>query len=309
MNYRIGFNAHLPDIQTLNKIKEANIKWIRCDFDWDVIEPQKSIFDYSKTDPIVSFCKNNDINIFPTIGYTPGWANGNQGHNYPPNDVNQWTNFVTEVINRYKNDINVWGIWNEPNLAEFFQGSMNDYIHNIFIPASNTIKGIDPGLKVAAPEIAGLVSAEWWKWLETFATLENYYDVVTVHCYTKDGQTTINYIERGRWPGFLHWLSWLLNWFYPGNQAIKAKLKKITKEAWFTETGWKTNVVSEEQQRQHYEDLVKYMNDQTIFERVFFYEIKDGLNAVDKWGVLRSDYSEKPAFEFIKSICQQVKEP
>jgi hypothetical protein len=104
-------------------------------------------------------------------------------------------------------------------------------------------------------------------------------------------------------------LSWLLNWFYPGNQAIKAKLKKITKEAWFTETGWKTNVVSEEQQRQHYEDLVKYMNDQTIFERVFFYEIKDGLNAVDKWGVLRSDYSEKPAFEFIKSICQQVKEP
>jgi hypothetical protein len=81
-------------------------------------------------------------------------------------------------------------------------------------------------------------------------------------------------------------------------------LRKISKEAWFTETGWKTNAVSEEQQRQYYETIVNYMKEQNILERVFFYEIKDDPNITDKWGVLRSDYSEKPAYEFIKSICQ-----
>jgi hypothetical protein len=302
----IGFNAHLPDAQTLNKIKEADIHWIRCDFDWDVIEPRQGIYDYSRIDPVVNFCKENNIKIFPTIGYTPRWANGNQTRNYPPTNKKDWIDFVLEVINRYKTEIHIWGIWNEPNLPEFFQGTIQEYIQNIFIPASNTIKGIDSNLKVAAPEIASLVSAKWWQWLESFAALENYYDFVTLHCYTKDAQTTIDYIEKGRWPRFIRWLSWLLNWFYPGNQAIKAKLKKISKTAWLTETGWKTNVVSEEQQRQYYEAFVNYMNDQNIFERVFFYEIKDDPRITDKWGVLRSDYSEKPAYEFIKSLSRQV---
>lgn len=304
MNDKIGFNTHLPKLQTLNKIKEANIKWIRCDFNWYILEPQRGNFDYTRTDPIVDFCQENDINIFPVIGYTPGWANGNRGYNHLPDDINDWTNFITNVVNRYKDRLRMWTIWNEPNLPEFFQHDMQDYIDKILIPASNTIKGIDPALKVTAPEIATLVSAEWWKWLEKFAELENYYDLLVLHCYAKSGQTTIDYIEKGRWPWFLQWLSWLLNWFYPGNQSIKGKLKNISREAWLTETGWRTNGVSEEQQRQYYEELVNYINRSSVLKKVFFYEIIDDPNITDKWGVLRSDYSEKPAYQYIKSICR-----
>lgn len=107
MKNRIGFNTHLPNLQTLNKIKEANVKWIRCDFNWDIIEPHQGNFAYTVKDQIVNFCKDNDVNVFPTIGYTPGWANGNRSHNFPPNNENDWTNFVSKVVRRYKDDINI----------------------------------------------------------------------------------------------------------------------------------------------------------------------------------------------------------
>ena len=302
MTEKPGFNVHLPDLQTLDKIKEANIPWIRCDFNWYILEPEPGVFDFSRTDSIVNFCKENGISVFPMIGYTPGWANGNRGINHLPDDLSRWTNFVSRVANHYKNDIQVWGIWNEPNLPEFFQGSMQDYVDKIFIPASQVIKNLDSRLKVATPEIATLVSGDWWKWLDRFAGLAGHYDVLALHCYAKDGRTTINYIEKGRWPRWINWLSGLLNLFYPGNQAIKNKLKNIEREKWLTETGWKSNAVGEESQRLYYEDMVNYLENSSVFQKVFFYEIIDDPNFDQKWGVLRSDYSEKPAYQYIKSL-------
>jgi len=305
MNRKVGFNTHLPRPQARDKIKAANIKWIRCDFNWNDIEQQPGIFNYGLIEEIVPFCKANDIHIFATIGYTPSWANGNQDPCYPPNDVEDWKNFVSKVVNCYKDEIKVWGIWNEPNFSEYFKGTMNDYVDRIFLPASRIIRTIDPNLKIAAPEIATIKYSNWGKWLDKFATLGNHYDILTVHCYGKNAQKTIDFIESGLWPLGIRWLSWLLNLIWPDRQAIKNKLNKIAKEAWLTETGWKTTSErEEEQQRQYYEEMVEYMNISNTFERLFFYDMVDDIHEDQKWGVLRCDYSEKPAYIYIKSIFQ-----
>ncbi|MFX0198255.1 MAG: endo-1,4-beta-xylanase [Candidatus Hodarchaeota archaeon] len=297
MKNRIGLNTHLPNLQTLNKIKEVNIKWIRCDFNWDIIEPHQGNFDYTIIDQIVNFCKDNDVNVFPTIGYTPGWANGNRSHNFPPNNENDWTNFVSKVVRRYKDDINIWSIWNEPN-TEYFQGTLDEYIQRIFVPASKIIKSL--GLKVATPEIS-VTDPKWWKWLDRFSTLRDKYDIMTFHCYAKDGQRVIDYIENSRWPWYLRWLSWFLNRLYPVYQPIK---NKLIGESWLTETGWATNGTSEVKQRQNYEEIVAYLRSHSTLQKVFFYEIIDDPATPFKFGVLRSDYSAKPAYDYIKSVCQ-----
>jgi len=50
---------------------------------------------------------------------------------------------VAAIVTRYKSDVHYWEVWNEPDLAEFWNGTPAQYAALLDV-TSSTIKQIDP---------------------------------------------------------------------------------------------------------------------------------------------------------------------
>ena len=113
---------------TLQMISEAGFKWIRQEFPWEEIEIQdkgdfydhkwdKSAWD--KYDNIVELAEKYDLSIIARLSNPPAWsraAGNDAGPLAPPDDLNDFGDFVYAVVSRYKGRIKYYQIWNEPNI-------------------------------------------------------------------------------------------------------------------------------------------------------------------------------------------------
>ena len=129
-NYHYGMNAHDVSDMTADKMTELGADVIRVVFAWDSIEPScKGCLNWAQTDAWRDEAARTGHVIYGTLGYTPRWANGGGPVvSAPPLDYQDWYNFVFAVVDRYKDDVFLWGIWNEPNLDIYLQdGSLKVY--------------------------------------------------------------------------------------------------------------------------------------------------------------------------------------
>ncbi len=287
-----GINVHLWNNTVLAKVKEANIGWIRIDVDWSKIERKRGTFNYKEVDRVVNYANSNGLKILAILGATPSWANGGKSDNYPPLKTKYWTNFVSVTVQRYKGKIKYWSIWNEPNLDDFFKGSPQTYVNDILIPAVNEIRSIDSSSKIVAPDISYLTSPNnrWDTYLTPVLNKgKNYIDIVSMHIYDNKGaQAIMDKIEKG----------------YVVYDSVM-KILNITgcgdKELWLTETGWSTDVVSEDIQATNYFNLLKKVLNSTSVDKIFFYEIKD-IEKISYYGILKSNNTPKKAYYTYKNF-------
>jgi len=104
--------------------------WARMHVQWNEVEPEKGKYDWTFLDYYVDKCVEN--NLQPVVGFfgTPKWASGKPddmrylicvwGYTaWAPKDMADWENFVTALVNRYKDRVNTWEVWNEPHLPGF----------------------------------------------------------------------------------------------------------------------------------------------------------------------------------------------
>ena len=290
-----GVNVHVQPNTVLSMAKQAGIRWMRVDFSWADIEPSQGYYNYQEIDRVVAFAVSNNMAILANLGDTPAWANGDQGKNVLPTNVQYWRNFVNRMVTRYKGRVSYWGIWNEPNLEDFLRGSADDYVTKVLIPASEVIRGNDSSAKIVAPDISYLTSPErrWDSFLKTVLEKgKNYLDIVSIHAYDSSGAEAImNKIEKG------------YNIIYPAVTKVMSDYGCADKELWLTETGWSTTSVSEDTQASNYLDLLTKILNSTSVDKVFFYEIQDVPN-VSGYGILNADTSPKKSYYTYKNFIQ-----
>jgi hypothetical protein len=289
-----GINVHQVGNNVLKKVVDAGITWIRTGAHWSAVEIQKGIYDWTQVDRVVNYAHSNGLSILLMIGYTPGWANGNKGINYPPDNVADWENFVRLTVNRYKSQVKYWGIWNEPNFIDFFALGKDVYVEKVFLPAARVIRDTDPAAFIVGPGLAHLVSLneEWYFWMKYILTqAPEYIDIVSHHIYKNEGVFYIyNLLENGED-------------FIPSVREIVEETGHGLKPFWITETGWNTREFSENEQADRYLAMLQERQNKSYPDKIFFYEIiDDPTPGIDPWGILRSDLSEKPAYNVYKDF-------
>jgi hypothetical protein len=88
--------------------------------EWRDIEPAKGTWNWDRADALVKAGADNKIEINGVLmGSPPGVK---AIHAFPMNDLEGWSNYVTNVVSRYK-QIRYWEVWNEGN------GGFNDAHH------------------------------------------------------------------------------------------------------------------------------------------------------------------------------------
>jgi len=165
---------------------------------WSQIELAKGEFKWDNLDGVVDTAESRGLNdILYVIGTTPDWAAKDpenlNASDYPqpgaaeaPANISDWSEWVTAVATRYQGRISSYQIWNEANLANFFNGTPKQMAELTKV-AYDIIKSIDPEAQVvsASPSTRLVKSFDRFfpKYLEELATLGWPVDVMAIHTY------------------------------------------------------------------------------------------------------------------------------
>jgi len=162
------------------------------------VENGKTVYDWTKIDQLYDGLLAKKIKPFVELGFTPQalktsenkifhW-NGNTSHPKLDGWSELVTTFVTHLRQRYGvEEVRSWyfEVWNEPNLAGFFEGGDQKAYFELYDVTAKAIKGIDPKLRVGGPSTAG---AAWVpEFLDHASKSGAAVDFVTTHTYGVDG--------------------------------------------------------------------------------------------------------------------------
>ncbi|MDL5364473.1 beta-xylosidase [Xanthomonas sp. NCPPB 2654] len=158
----------------------------------------RPVYDWSKIDQLYDRMLGMGIRPFVELGFTPEamkrsdqrifYWKGNTSHP----QLDKWRAlvdaFVRHARERYgEEEVRRWyfEVWNEPNLAGFWENADQPAYFALYAATAKTIKRIDPQLKVGGPSTAGAA------WVPEFIAHAHAagapLDFITTHTYGVDG--------------------------------------------------------------------------------------------------------------------------
>lgn len=201
-----GIQASTLEPELLQKMSEIGVKWTRLGASWPSIEQERGKYSWQKTDaafeamtqaaiiPFVTLGGGNslytvistyeDPKLAEIYGYRPG----------PPTQSDSalaaWLRFVETAVDRYKDKITYWEIWNEPNHRNYWGAPPDAKEYGRLVnETAKLIKSIQPQSVIIAGSMAGLDP----EFIDGFLSVDNerLVDIISYHNYGAIPETRI----------------------------------------------------------------------------------------------------------------------
>lgn len=167
-----GIQAGAFDDQTLEKARAIGVKWTRITIGWQSVEREKGQFNWDRYDTTLNALLRFGITPFVTLTggntmYTgvgryddPTLAAIYGDSPSPPTDAAghaAWLKFVGAAIERYKDRILYWEVWNEPNHRKYWGAPPNGEDYGDLLRISvEKIRSLHPNAKIIAGSMANI---------------------------------------------------------------------------------------------------------------------------------------------------------
>jgi hypothetical protein len=299
-----------PDEKSLKKVvalmKEAGVGWVRIDFIWQDIEPQPGQFDFKKYDFIVDLLAKNNINILGILDYATDWDSPIGKWNCPSSNTQAFVNYAVQVVGRYKERVKYWELWNEPDSATYWASQDGLKSYTLLLKDVYTaLKKVDPDCKILNGGLAGGI-ASVNRLYDNGA--KDYFDILNVHIF--ETPFNLNSIKAvAAYPVLAY--------------KIMARNGDKDKKIWITEIGcpgvrkgleianwWMGKNPDEQQQAKWVKDVFSVLLKNKAVEKVFWAYFRDCNkhwdNGIDYFGLVRWDFSKKPAFSAYKKVRKNL---
>jgi hypothetical protein len=324
-----GMNLYItglerPKEEKLALMAEAlalGVKWTREEISWANIEgTQKGNLGWGVYDPWINELRKRNFNIIGALQTTPSWASGVSAGQpdwywHVPRNPQDFVDFAYEAALRYAGKIDVWEIWNEPDVDITFRCNGCDTAR-IY---ADMLAGSYAAIKRANPRalvlIGGLSIHDYnnngMAFLDRVVAASGgrlNFDVLSIHPYmpdrppeSTDPKTVVQ--------NFQYRLDMTAKWLRDHNAA--------NKEIWITEHGYSTcdpcgtlGVSEEEQSRRLVRLHVIAMAAPNVTHFSYF-QLKDKFNSPpgDLWGnmaIMRHDLSHKPASTAYRVMTREL---
>lgn len=286
-------------------IASSGAGWVREDFHWFWIEPQRGQFQWEYYDRMVDLFTARGTNIIGVLGHPPGWATPEPGDDpsdisfYAP-DPQLFAEFAVAVVQRYRSRILHWEVWNEPDNPQFWLPAPDPFAYAQVLsavyaavdhvaPEVNILLGgvnpFDPSFLQAIGELGA-----WWA-----------FDIINIHPYV-DPARPEDHGEIGK----------------ASVRPMRALMNRFgQKPIWVTEYGWSSlptdrdpNGQTNEQEQANYLVRAAVLLRAAGVQRVLWYSMKDEVH--NGYGMLRfagdhDDYSQpRPAYPAFMNLNQQL---
>ena len=166
--------------KTLQMAQEAGLGWAKQQFSWEEIEPVRKgeFFDertrrssWEKYDLIVDLCEEYGLQVIARLDRPPDWAReDNTYKERPPDNSEDYGDFVYTFVDRYRGRVKYIQIWNEPNIFPEWGNRPVDpaaYVELLRV-AYQRAREADPNIYVLSAPLAitlGQVHPEPGKWI------------------------------------------------------------------------------------------------------------------------------------------------
>jgi hypothetical protein len=143
--------------------------------------------DFSGLDHVIALSEQYHLRVIGDLFTIPSWIAACQGSAAQPtrcgtDDLSVYGSMVAQIVAHSDPVIRDWEIWNEPDTAEFFDGSPGQYAQMLRV-AHDAIKTIDPQANVLLGGISGVSGMGWLA--QVFATpgvdAEHGFDIANIH--------------------------------------------------------------------------------------------------------------------------------
>jgi hypothetical protein len=240
----------------LDLVTQLGFTWQKSLFQWRLIEGEcKGCFDWREADRVVKASNDAGVQIIARLDFQPAWARADRAHNGPPDNYQDFADFVSALVARYKagsphGRLHAIEVWNEVNLArEWGNKPINkqqaaDYVRLLRL-AYAAAKAADPGITVVT---AGLSPTGWnddtarpddvyLQWLYE-AGMKGHYDVLGAHANSQHPQPEA---APGSDPKFPH-----PSFYFRRVEELREVMVKngdADKQVWLLEFGWTSDKV------------------------------------------------------------------
>lgn len=274
---------------------EAGAGWVRFDFAWVDLEPQRGTWDFSGADAAVEKARSRGVKVLGILGAAPPWANGDRPFNFPPTDVDAWKKYVSTVTARYRGRVSAWELWNEQNIHAFWMPPNPEAYVALMRPAAAAVRAADPAATIVLGGVAGLDPSFLDGCLRAGAA--DFVDAIALHPYPETLQF-LNYTpQEANCRYVVDFLKWMISRYT--SRPI---------EIWITEFGWTTSnrfpqgVDQSTQAAYMLRSMVNYAG--TSVDKVFWYCLwdmsADPGDPESNYGLLANDFTKKPSWHYFK---------
>ncbi|WP_143301374.1 hypothetical protein [Candidatus Entotheonella palauensis] len=298
----VSMNVHTPTPAAVDLAARLGIQWLRMDNNWrnhgapcsDAIVPEPQLV------TAVTHAVAQGLHVYMNLisPHPCGTISGNDDVDF--NDVpiaSLFANYVRQTVAIYRPmGVRHFSLWNEPNQALFFEGSIEQLVNHVLIPGFAAVAqgcheaGYDDCL-VLGPELAhqGDYDAYLEEVLERLQAAGLMFDILTHHSYQAvstpiyERDSFINALDDRRFPvtrrSFIDVLS-DVGLAHDGEPDL---------EVWVTETGYFADPPrdphSMRAQANHFMEVLNVQLVRSWYTNTFFYELVDPGAGFDGFGI------------------------
>jgi hypothetical protein len=328
---RVGLNANSQAQggragQEQNRALQTGVRWLREDFEWDVVQPRRGRWDWSRYDTLLGDAAERGMFVLPLLSGSASWAAPEW--NVLPLDRGEYADYVAAVVKRYGEGGTFWRsrpdlapfapthfeIWNEPYLELFSSDGVNPSRYARLVRAAVAAgREANPRAQflIEADTYYTAASGDYRNWIHDMyravPDLNRWFDGVAVHPYSSERSPDV-YTPRGP-------TRWQFRRIEEERAAFVAH-GASDKPFWITEIGWSTcagnsDCVSESAQAANIARVFELARTKygSFVEAVFVYHLNDWGPADESnkeywFGLTRRDGSRKPAFAALRTAAR-----
>ncbi|MBN1933523.1 MAG: SH3 domain-containing protein [Anaerolineae bacterium] len=331
-----GIQVHAPSgsQQVMNMVTGIGFGWIKQQVRWQTTEGSKGQYGFKDLDGLVSQANAAGIKVMFSVVAAPMWARGGKTGDGPPDNYQDFYDFMGAMAAYFKGRVGAYEIWNEQNLKREWEGSplsAADYVR-LLKGAYQAVKAADPNAKVISGAMTptGISDGQWAIDDRTYlqqmynAGLKYYCDAVGAHPSGYANPPDVYYKGGDFDPsrGYDDHPSFFFRNTMEDYYNIMAKNGDGNKRVWATEFGWPTNDgmgvppnagyefaanLTEQQQADYivraYQWSKSWGHAGTMFLwNLNFWPTVGAGNEMAKYGIVRGDWSPRPAYTALQNM-------
>ena len=193
--FEFAADNHWVNPAVIEGLDYLGIRAIRSIVGWERVQPDRGDeWNFKEFDTRLKMLEDAGIKMRETLVFTPRWAaiDNPQKSRFPRNrmpEMEAWRNYVRTVVRRYGTRVQMYELWNEPDLPGFFNGTAEEYL-KYCREARKIIREINPDIKVSSGGFATFrqdlpLARSAGKFHE--AVLKNGADTFDFHSYHEHG--------------------------------------------------------------------------------------------------------------------------
>jgi hypothetical protein len=176
---------------------DLGVQWMLTDFSWSSIQPEKETWNL---DAFAAYADNGEARgkkILAILDYDAPWLHPAAGYDGPVikgnDEIALFCAYVKKTVERYKDRVDAWCIWNEPNLQPRFwasAGTKEDFFA-LTKAAAEAVREADPDAFIIGGAFNTLASEEWVRGIFTSGAMDRI-DAIAYHPYMTGPGATAN---------------------------------------------------------------------------------------------------------------------